>query len=165
MQSRPQRSTLEASGPVKTPRYLKWAGVVLGVPIAVLASAQLARPEHVNLATDPTRTIQATLSGSSSLGPVLDRACGECHSNTMSSRWYTKAPLLSLLIERGAVEGRKAVNFAEWTTYSTEQQRAFLVASCHDARSGTMPLAVYLRFRPDAKLSARDVEIICEAAR
>jgi hypothetical protein len=30
---------------------------------------------------------------------------------------------------------------------------------------GKMPMPVYLRFRPDAKLSARDVEIICGASR
>ena len=150
---------------MKTAKLLKWAGVVLGVHIVVLATAQLARSEHVNVATDPGHTIQATLPASSRLGPVLDRACGECHSNTMSSRWYTKVVPFSSLIERGALEGRKVVNFDEWTAYSPEQQRGFLTASCNDAKSGSMPLPIYLRFRPDAKLSARDVEIICEAAR
>ena len=150
---------------MKIHKPLKWAGVVIGVPVALLASAQLVRPQRVNQATDPSHTIQATLDASSELGPVLDRACGECHSNTLSSRWYAKVAPFSFAIERGAQEGRKAVNFAEWTAYSPEQQRAFLFASCNDARSGSMPLPIYLRFRPDAKLSARDVETICEAAR
>ena len=150
---------------MKNHKTLKWAGVAIGVPVALVASAQLVRPQREALATDPSHTIQATLEASSGLGPVLDRACGECHSNTLSSRWYTKVEPFSLAIERGAVEGRKAVNFADWTGYSPEQQRAFLVASCNDARSGSMPLPIYLRFRPDAKLSARDVETICEAAR
>jgi hypothetical protein len=150
---------------MKNHKPLKWAGVAIGVPVALLASAQLVRPQRVNLATDPSHTIQATFDASNGLVPVLDRACGECHSNTLSSRWYTKVAPFSIAIERGALEGRKAVNFAEWAGYSPEQQRAFLVASCNDARSGSMPLPIYLRFRPDAKLSARDVATICEAAR
>lgn len=143
---------------------LKWTGVVLGVLIAAFAAAQSVRPERADLKTDPSQTIQAHFAGSSELGSVLDRACGECHSNTMSSRWYTQVAPFSWLIARGAREGRKAVNFAEWTVYSPEQQRAFLLTSCADARTGTMPVPAYVRFRPDAMLSARDVATICEAA-
>ena len=135
----------------------------MGAVVAVAAGAQLVRPERANLKTDPTHTIQATLAPSSSLGPVLDRACGECHSNTMSSLWYTRVTPFSFLIARAASEGRKAVNFSEWTEYSPDQQRAFMVASCTDVTTGSMPIAVYLRFRPDAKLSASDVETICGA--
>ena len=149
---------------MKTLKPLKWAGVVFGILVAVFAAAQLVRPERANLKTDPSHAIQANIATSSALGPVLDRACGECHSNTTSSRWYTQVTPFSFLIARGASEGRKAVNFSEWTAYSPEQQRAFLVASCTDATTGRMPMAAYLRFRPDAKLSPRDVEIICGAS-
>ena len=147
---------------MKPLKPLTWAGVGLA---AVFAAAQLARPERETLKTEPSHSIQANLTESSGLGPVLDRACGECHSNTMSSRWYTQVTPFSFLIERGARDGRKAVNFSEWTAYSPEQQRAFLVASCADATTGKMPMPAYLLFRPDAKLSSRDVETICGASR
>jgi hypothetical protein len=149
---------------VKALKPLKWAGVVLGVLIAGLASAQLVRPERANLKTDPSHTIQANFA-SSDVGAVLDRACGECHSNAISSRWYTKVSPFSLVIARGAREGRLAVNFAEWATYSPAQQHTFLGASCADARAGKMPMPAYLRFRPDAKLSSRDIDTICGASR
>jgi heme-binding protein len=150
---------------MKILKPLKWAGIGLGVLVAVSAAAQLVRPQRVNLETDPSHTIQANLASTSDLGAVLDRACGECHSNSMSSRWYTQVTPFSFLIARGAREGRRALNFSEWTAYSPEQRRAFLVASCADAKSGRMPMAAYLRFRPDAKLSPRDVATICEASR
>ena len=149
---------------MKSLKPLKWAGVVLGALVAAFAGAQLVRPERANLETDPSHTIQASLA-SSRVGPLVDRACGECHSNTMSSRWYTKVAPFSLVMARGAREGRSAVNFSEWTAYSTEQQRALLVASCEDARAGRMPMSAYLRFRPGAKLSPGDVETICGASR
>jgi hypothetical protein len=61
-------------------------------------------------------------------------------------------------------EGRKAVNFSDWTAYSREQRRDLLVASCEDAREGTMP-GSYARLRPETRLSARGIETICAAAR
>ena len=85
---------------MKTHRPLKFAGVAIVALVAAFAASQLIRPDGTNLKTDPTRTIQATLAASSSLGPVLDRACGECHSNTMSSLWYTRVTPFSFLIAR-----------------------------------------------------------------
>ena len=149
---------------MKPLKPLKGVAVALGLLGAGLASAQFVRPERANLNTDPSHTIRATFA-SSDVGPVLDRACGECHSNAMSSRWYTRIAPFSLLIARGAREGRMAVNFSEWATYSPMQQHAFLLASCADARAGKMPMPAYLRFRPDAKLSPRDIDTICGASR
>ena len=154
---------LQAGGPVKT--SMKWAGVVLGVFVAVFASAQLVRPQPATLTSDPDHTIQAAFAASSGLASVLDRACGDCHSNTMSSGWYTRVAPLSMIIASGAIKGRAAVNFAEWATYSPEQQRGLLATSCADAKSGRMPMPAYLRVRRDAKLSAGDIEIICGASR
>ena len=149
---------------MKTLKPLKWAGVVLGVFVAVFASAQLVQPQPAAVQTDPSHTIEASFAASSGLGSVLDRACGDCHANTTSSRWYTRVPPFSVLLARGSIKGRAAVNFAEWTTYSPEQQRALLAASCADARAGRMPMSAYLRFRPAAKLSVRDIGIICGAS-
>jgi heme-binding protein len=151
---------------VKPLKPLKWAGIPIGVLAVAFAGAQFVRPASANLKTDASHAIRAQFAASpNGLVDILDRACSDCHSNTMASRWYAQVAPFSFLIARGAQEGRKAVNFSEWTAYSPEQQRALLVASCTDARSGKMPVRAYLRFRPDAKLSARDVETICGAAR
>jgi hypothetical protein len=65
---------------------------------------------------------------------------------------------------RGVAEGRRAVNFSEWAAYPPEQQRSLLAASCRDASNGKMP-GLWTLFRPEARLSTRDVETICAAAR
>src|SRR5262249_21179123 len=111
-----------------------------------------------------TRTIWAhqTTQG---LGTVLDRSCGDCHSNaTVWSSWYTQIAPLSWLMAREVAEGRKAVNFSEWVAYSAAQQRILLAASCDDAKSGKMP-GPYTFFKPETRLSAQDIETICAAAR
>jgi hypothetical protein len=61
-------------------------------------------------------------------------------------------------------QGRKAVNFSEWAAYPPEQQRSLLSVSCDDAKSGKMP-GPYTFFKPDTRLSAGEIETICEAAR
>jgi hypothetical protein len=72
---------------------------------------------------------------------------------------------LSWIITRGVTEGRKALNFSEWSSYPREKQQELLAASCRDATNGTMPMSVYLRIRPEARLSDQDIETICAAAR
>jgi len=114
--------------------------------------------------TDPTHTIQAQLASSKALDSVLVRSCGDCHSNTPSGHWATRVAPFSWIMGRAAKDGRKVLNFDEWSTYTPEQQRAFLIGSCTDAKSGTMPVGSYVRFRGEARLSARDVETICAAS-
>ena len=139
--------------------------VILVVLSAGFAAAQLVRPERTNPAIDSTRTLQASVGTESRLAAVVERACDDCHSyGTVWARYSNVAPL-SWLITRGVSEGRKAVNFSEWATYSPEARRALLVASCKDASNGKMPMRAYLRLRPEATLSAQDIEVICAASR
>lgn len=142
-------------------RRLKQAALVF---VVVLAASQLVRPDQTNPPTDPGRTIHAQVGTASGLTAVLDRSCGDCHSNNTVWPSYAQVAPLSWLMARGVTEGRKAVNFSEWSGYSPAAQRTLLSASCDDASSGKMPGA-YTLVRPETKLSARDVETICAAAR
>jgi hypothetical protein len=141
-------------------RRLKQTAVVF---VVVVAAAQLVRPDRTNPATDSSRTIHAHLSTASQLTSVLDRSCGDCHSNETVWRWYTNVAPVSWLMAYGVAKGRSAVNFSEWAAYSPEQQRILLALSCQDASEGKMP-GVYTLVRPDTRLSAQDVRTICAAA-
>jgi Haem-binding domain len=142
-------------------RRLKQAALVF---LAVFAAAQLVRPDRANPPTDASRTIQAHVGTASGLSSVLDRACGDCHSNSTVWPWYTHVAPLSWLMARAVAEGRRAVNFSEWSAYSPNEQRTLLAASCDDAASGRMP-GVWTRLRPETRLSSKDVDLICAAAR
>ena len=142
-------------------RRLRQAAVVF---VIVFAAAQLVRPARSNPATDVSRTIQSHVGTESGLVAVLDRACGDCHSNNTVWPWYTQIAPLSWLMARGVEEGRKAVNFSEWAGYSPDVRRTLLSASCQDASSGKMP-GPYALLHPEMRLSAQDVATICAAAR
>ena len=143
-------------------RRLKQAAVVF---VVVFAAAQLVRPEHANPATDPTRTIRAHMGGGSGLPAVVDRACGECHSNDTVWPSYAQIAPVSWVLARAVAEGRNAVNYSEWGAYSPAQQRTLLAASCDDASSGKMPGGAWTLLHPEARLSNQDVETICAASR
>lgn len=131
--------------------------------IAVLAFAQLVRPERATPPVDASRTIQAYVDGASGLGPVLDRACRDCHSYRTVWPWYTSVAPVSWAMAYGVSAGRKAVNFSEWGAYTPDQQRTLLSAACYDVSTGRMPGAWTL-LHPEAKLSRQDIATICAAA-
>jgi hypothetical protein len=142
-------------------RRLKQAAVVF---VVVIAAAQLVRPERAKPPTDASRAIQAQVGTATGLVAVLDRACRDCHSNETVWPWYTQVAPVSWLMAYGVSKGRKAVNFSEWAAYQPERQRTLLDASCQDATAGKMP-GVYTLVQPQTRLSPRDVETICAAAR
>ena len=142
-------------------RRLKQAAVVV---IATFALAQLIRPEHANPPVEVSRRLQAHVGTSSGLVSVLDRACGDCHSNQTVWTWYTQIAPLSWAMVYEVNQGRKAVNFSEWGTYPAERQRHLLVASCQDVSTGKMP-GPYPLIRPETRLSAQDIKTICAATR
>ena len=142
-------------------RRAKQAAVVV---VFAFAAAQFVRPDRANPATDPTRTIEAHARTTTELAAVLDRSCGDCHSNKTVWPWYAQVAPLSWLMAGAVAEGRRAVNFSEWGSYPTDVQRMLLLLSCEDATRGTMP-GPYTLVRPDTKLSPQGVETICAAAR
>jgi hypothetical protein len=143
-------------------RRLKQAAIVL---VVGFAAAQLIRPERANPATDPNRTIQAHLGTTPGLIAVLDRACGDCHSNRTVWPWYTRVAPVSWLMAYGVRQGRDAVNFSEWVAYPARRQRELLDEACRDASHGKMPGSAWTFLHPEARLSVQDIETICAAAR
>jgi hypothetical protein len=132
--------------------------------VVVLAAAQFIRPDRTNPAIDASRTIRAQLGTASELPAVLDRSCRDCHSNATEWSWVSNVAPVSWLLTYGVTKGRIAVNFSDWAAYSPEQQRILLAASCDDVTNGRMP-GVYTLLRRETRLSARDTQIICAAAR
>jgi len=132
--------------------------------VVVFAAAQLVRPERANPPTDVNRTIQSHMGTTSGVAAVVDRACRDCHTNATVWPAYTQVAPLSWLMAYAVTEGRKTVNFSEWAAYTPEQQQNLLAQSCQDMTEGKMPGA-YTLLRPETRLSARDIETVCAAAR
>jgi len=143
-------------------RRLKQAA---GLTLVLFAAAQLIRPDRANPPTVVSHTIEAQVGTPNGLAAVLDRACGDCHSNGTVWPWYSEVAPVSWLMAYGVKEGRKAVNFSEWTTYAPDRQRELLTASCTDVSTNRMPGSAWISLHPEARLSPQDIETICAGAR
>ena len=135
--------------------------LALVVIVALFAAAQLVRPARADVSTDPRRAIGAQAGADLVLVAILARACNDCHSNHSDWPAYAGVAPLSWVVARAESEGRQAVNFSEWAGYSPDQQQTLLEASCQDVSSGKMPGSAYTFVRPNARLSAHDIEIVC----
>jgi hypothetical protein len=137
---------------------------VAALIVVLFVAAQLVRPSHANPPTDARRTIQTHPAATPALVSVLDRSCGDCHSNATAWPWYTQVAPVSWAMVYGVRAGRKAVNFSEWAEYSPERQRTLLAQACSDVSQGKMPGSAWTLIHPSARLSAQDIQTICAAA-
>jgi hypothetical protein len=145
---------------------LRKAGIVfVGVVVVFLAAGQLVRPARTNPPTDPNRTLQAHPGVPGELISVMNRSCGDCHSNTTEWSRYSNVAPMSWIAVYAVNSGRKVMNMSDWASYSADDQRELLFQSCKAATEVKMPGGIYTRIRPEATLSQQDINTICAASR
>jgi Haem-binding domain len=71
----------------------------------------------------------------------------------------------SWLLVSDVNRGRKALNFSDWAGYRPEQQQKKLMEICKEVSEGEMPGVAYTLMHPIAKLSAADVNALCDWTR
>jgi heme-binding protein len=140
----------------------RWFKKTLIASIVVFVAIQFVRPSHSNPPVDAQQTLAAHIGDAQAIMPVIDRACGDCHSNETRWPWYSNVAPVSWLIAREVQAGRAALNFSSWGTYSVEQQRKLLKESCEEVREGEMPIFTYTLLHTEAKLVPTDVQAICD---
>jgi hypothetical protein len=84
---------------------------------------------------------------------LAERACFDCHSNQTRWPWYSNVAPLSWLVQADVHEGRRDLNFSEWTRGYEEAQE-----SGQTVRNHEMPPRSYLLLHPQARLSAAERE-------
>jgi cytochrome c len=105
-------------------------------------------------------TILAGSAAPVDLRGLLERKCGDCHSN--NTRWpvYSRLAPASWLVEHDVHEGRVAMNLSHWETMRSEDRIAMLARIAAEARSGGMPPAFYAQMHPSARLTGAEREAV-----
>jgi Haem-binding domain len=142
--------------------WLKRTGIVF---LVVLAVIQVFRPAKTNPQIDPTSEIHSNLAIPVGVAEALQRSCNDCHSNHTVWPWYTHVAPASWLVVSDVNRGRNALNFSDWAGYRPEQQQKKLVEICEEVSEGEMPGVAYTLMHPIAKLSAADVNALCDWTR
>lgn len=140
-------------------KITRWIVIVLACLFVV---AQFSRPARTNPTVDQTRALQAHTQVSPQVAAILDRSCGDCHSNKTRWPWYSNVAPVSWLVIDHVDHGRSHLNFSEWDRYNRREAEDMLKEICQEVKSGNMPLSSYTPLHPGSKLSADDVKMLCE---
>ncbi|MBU1698651.1 MAG: heme-binding domain-containing protein [Candidatus Eisenbacteria bacterium] len=91
---------------------------------------------------------------------ILARSCFDCHSYNTTWPWYGRIAPVSWMLRRHIEEGRGKLNFSLWRQYAPEKQLYLSKEAVKEVEEGGMPLPIYLRLHPEAKISPADLDTL-----
>jgi len=119
----------------------------------------------ISLRNAPVQSSSSELMVPDHVRPIISRACLDCHTNQTKWPWYSRLPLLSLLIERDVKKGREHLNFSTWAWNPVHKPtRNQLQEVCDAVSDSNMPPRSYRMMHPDSRLSSADVDALCDWA-
>jgi hypothetical protein len=139
-------------------RVAKAAGVFVAVGFVL---SQFVRPARTNPVAGPARSLLQIRPIPAHVASALDRACRDCHSNDTRWPWYSQVAPVSWFVIDHVNHGRSHFNYSDWSRYDAEESRRLLAAVCRLTREEEMPLSSYTWMHRQARLSAADIEAIC----
>ena len=127
--------------------------IVLGSSLSRKPMGQAPTQAHDYRYAEPFRGSQ--------VGNTVALACGNCHSNQTNLPWYGHVAPISWWINSHVRDGRQALNFSEWMTYSAHRRHSELESICGIISNGRMPPASYTLLHSEARLGAQDKKAVC----
>jgi cytochrome c len=100
-----------------------------------------------------------------SLREVVDRKCGNCHSEIVEWPYYSRIAPVSWLVEHDVLDARAHMNLSRWESYSKADKIDRLSRLAAEARGGEMPPARYTAVHRDSRLSPAEQESLYVWAR
>jgi cytochrome c len=91
---------------------------------------------------------------------VVEKKCGDCHSD--ETRWplYSHVAPVSWLVEHDVFAGRSAMNLSHWAGIPADGRIAALARIAAEVRNGEMPPRPYVLLHPANRLTAIDKQQI-----
>ena len=121
--------------------------------LVVLIVMQVIRPKLDNNSGTATHSIATITSIPDETGQLLKRSCYDCHSNTTAYPWYAHVQPVGWWLDDHVNEGKKELNFDEFTTYPLRKQYHKLEEVVEMVKEKEMPLNSYTWIHKDADLS------------
>lgn len=96
------------------------------------------------------------------VGAIFDRSCRDCHSSGTNWPWYSHVAPVSWIVSKHVSDAREVLDFSQWANGTDSPDERMLI--CDAVSQGLMPLPEYTVIHRDAKLSKREIEMICSWA-
>ncbi len=91
---------------------------------------------------------------------ILKTSCYDCHSNNTVYPWYAEVQPVTWWLNNHIVDGKKHLNFSEFSGYSLRKQYHKLEETDEMVTKGVMPLDSYLWIHNNAKLNDAQKSIV-----
>jgi hypothetical protein len=133
----------------------KW--LIASAALVLLAgAAQLARTRTSNPPEGTSEALQAP----PEVAQVLERCCYDCHSNRTQWPWYASVTPVSEFVVKFVAEGRKRMNFSQWTALSVSRRAHRLEDIVEMLTEDEMPPKEYRLMHPQAIPTAAERELV-----
>jgi hypothetical protein len=140
-------------------RALKIIVVVLFAGFVVI---QFIRPEMTNPPVVAEQTLEAGGQVPENVAAILKRSCADCHTNNSVFPWYSNIQPAAWFQVSHIEDGRRHLNFSEWTKLEDRRKKRKLEEVCEQVESREMPLPSYLWLHWGAKMSDEEIKILCD---
>ena len=104
--------------------------------------------------------VTARINAPEDVTAIFKRSCYDCHSNETNWRWYTYVAPVSWLTAGDVKSGRKHLNFSDWGSLTSDQQRQKANGIWEHVSENEMPLWIYTLMHPATKLSDTEKETV-----
>ncbi|MEH6307187.1 heme-binding domain-containing protein [Olivibacter sp. CPCC 100613] len=136
----------------------KWA-VVGGVLLTGIAFQFILRTARTNSVGD-TGALTKIYDVPKEVNAVLRATCFDCHSNHTDYPWYSNIQPFAKFMEGHILQGKEALNFDEFGSYSVKKQYNKLRSVENQLKDGTMPLRSYAFIHRDARLTKEEINLL-----
>jgi hypothetical protein len=126
---------------------------VLYVLLAAFVIIQFIRPAKNQSAGPFPNEISTAFPMNDTVASAMKIACYDCHSNNTRYPWYSNVQPVAWWLQRHVNEGKKELNFSEFTTYSKKRQHHKFEEIKEAVTDGWMPLDSYKWIHKDAILT------------
>ena len=136
-------------------RLLQLAALILPVCIVV-----------ASLATAPVKSAEAgrPVLADARIAPevlaILQRSCGDCHSEATHYPWYSYVAPVSFLIRSDVTGGRRHLNLSRWEEYTIQRKERLLSEIANQVKDRDMPLPQYTLIHRGTRLSDAEVNAV-----
>jgi len=125
---------------------------ILLILLIALLAIQFVRPAK-NESTDKSKHISKLYAVPADVNTILTKACNDCHTNNTIYPWYAEVQPVTWWLDDHIKEGKKHLNFDEYTTFSLRKQYHKMEEVVEQVKEKEMPLNSYTWVHRDAKLT------------
>lgn len=134
------------------------------VLLAALVAIQFFRPSQNKASGAQPNHIGNSFPVPADVKTILAKACYDCHSNNTKYPWYANVQPVLWWLDKHIKNGKKEVNFDEFTNKSLRYQYKKLEEVIKEVKEGEMPLDSYTWVHKDARLSTEEKNKIMDWA-